>query len=204
MHGWIEMHIQLIRPGVLGVHTLACPVIATASGKKVLCAQFLVLTGRLEASVWSMTGSDLLEHAILVADAIAPAGQVQGGHRVNEAGSQAPQATISKGRILLCVHEGLQVVAQLLDCLTVGPCQLQVLHRVEQRAAHQELRAQVVHKLGVLLAADRHKHLCITNLPHPQAAHGLDFLKLPFSNHAACRKEIASYKKSTNQPSQLG
>ena len=98
-------------------------------------------------------GTDLLEHAILVADAVAPAGQVEGGHGIDEAGGQPAQAAVAESGVLLCIHQGLHVVAQLLEGLAVDPLQLQVHHRVQQRAAHQELGAQVVDELRVLLAA---------------------------------------------------
>ena len=52
----------------------------------------------------------LLEHAILVADAVAPAGQVEGGHGVNKAGCQAAQASIAQRCILLCIPQRLQII----------------------------------------------------------------------------------------------
>ena len=45
------------------------------------------------------------------------------------------------------------LIPQLLDSLAVCVCELQVLHSVHERASHEELRAEVVDKLWVLLAA---------------------------------------------------
>lgn len=59
-------------------------------------------------------GAHLAEHAVLVPDAIAPARQVQGGHGINEAGSQPAKSAIAQGSILLLVLQLLQTVAQIL------------------------------------------------------------------------------------------
>ena len=64
----------------------------------------------------------LLEHAVLVADAVAPPWQVQRGHGVDEARCQAPQPAIAQRSVLLSVPQRLQVVAQLLDGLAVCTC----------------------------------------------------------------------------------
>mmetsp|Transcript_9136 Transcript_9136/g.24626 ORF Transcript_9136/g.24626 Transcript_9136/m.24626 type:complete len:206 (+) Transcript_9136:1877-2494(+) len=56
----------------------------------------------------------LLEHAVLVTDAVAPAGKVQGCHGVQEASGQAPQATISESCVPLGFRDLLHLVAHLV------------------------------------------------------------------------------------------
>mmetsp|Transcript_1099 Transcript_1099/g.3058 ORF Transcript_1099/g.3058 Transcript_1099/m.3058 type:complete len:928 (+) Transcript_1099:706-3489(+) len=93
----------------------------------------------------------LLEHAVLVADAVAPGGQVERGHGVQEAGRQAAQAAVAQRGVALLLADRLQVVAHLAQRLSVRLSHVQVVQRVEQRAAHEEFHGQVVHALGVLL-----------------------------------------------------
>lgn len=95
----------------------------------------------------------LLEHAILVADAIAPARQVQGGHAIEEASSQTPKTTVSKRSIALGISSCLHTEAQLVEGVGIIALKLQVVDGVDQRPTHQELGREVVDELGVLLAA---------------------------------------------------
>ena len=53
----------------------------------------------------------LTEHAVLVADAVTPSGQVEGGHGVEEARRQATQAAVAQSGIALQLCQRLQVVA---------------------------------------------------------------------------------------------
>jgi hypothetical protein len=46
----------------------------------------------------------LREHAVLVANAIAPGGQPDGGHRIEEAGRQATEAAVAERRIGFAFH----------------------------------------------------------------------------------------------------
>ena len=92
----------------------------------------------------------LLEHAIAVANTVAPTRQVQSGDGIKEAGSQAAQATVAQSRVALLLLHGLDVIAQGTQSIGVGALQAQVEDRVGQRPAHQKLSRQVVHELGVL------------------------------------------------------
>ena len=52
----------------------------------------------------------LPEQAIAVAQAIAPGGKVECGHRVQEAGGQTAQAAVAQRRVALLADQVLQVV----------------------------------------------------------------------------------------------
>ena len=49
----------------------------------------------------------LLEHAVLVTDAVAPGGHVEGGHRVEEAGGEAAETSVAERRVLLLLNKVL-------------------------------------------------------------------------------------------------
>mmetsp|Transcript_40127 Transcript_40127/g.103876 ORF Transcript_40127/g.103876 Transcript_40127/m.103876 type:complete len:708 (-) Transcript_40127:720-2843(-) len=93
----------------------------------------------------------LPEHAVLVADTVAPGGQVESGHGVQKARCQAAQTAIAKRGVALLLHDGLQVVAHLMHGLRELVLHLQVVQRVVHGAPHQELHGHVVHALWVLL-----------------------------------------------------
>ena len=54
----------------------------------------------------------LLEHAVVVADAVAVAGNAKGRHRIEETGSQAAQAAVAQCGVVFQVGEGGAVDAQ--------------------------------------------------------------------------------------------
>mmetsp|Transcript_19396 Transcript_19396/g.33516 ORF Transcript_19396/g.33516 Transcript_19396/m.33516 type:complete len:254 (+) Transcript_19396:2084-2845(+) len=93
----------------------------------------------------------LLEHAILVPDAVTPCGQAQCGHRVEETRRQTAQTPIAQGSITLLLCQVFELEAHLPKRLCIRLSHIQVVYCVEQRAAHEELHAQIVHTLGVLL-----------------------------------------------------
>ncbi|OIQ83854.1 hypothetical protein GALL_343470 [mine drainage metagenome] len=93
----------------------------------------------------------LLEHAVFVTDAVAHAGQIEGRHRIQEAGRQAAQAAVAERgvgfhllhRLHLLPH-GLQAIAQLrLD--------VEIVRRIGQRAPDQEFQRKVIDPLRVFL-----------------------------------------------------
>mmetsp|Transcript_41521 Transcript_41521/g.96930 ORF Transcript_41521/g.96930 Transcript_41521/m.96930 type:complete len:774 (+) Transcript_41521:686-3007(+) len=93
----------------------------------------------------------LLEHTVLITDTVAPSRQVEGGHRVEEAGGEAAEATVAEGCVLLLVDHVLEVVPNLLKSSAVGLLEVEVHEGVEERATHEELEGQVVDTLGILL-----------------------------------------------------
>ena len=95
--------------------SLACRAIISGEQLGILCAGFACLEGKptkhtAMAQCKAKKELCLLEHAILVADAVAPARQVEGGHGVQEAGCQAAQASISQRCVLLRFPQRLQVI----------------------------------------------------------------------------------------------
>ena len=62
-----------------------------------------------QPSVWELNLNTvldpLLEHAMLVANAIAPSGQIESGHRVQEASGQAAKTTVSECSIFLLLNK---------------------------------------------------------------------------------------------------
>jgi hypothetical protein len=55
----------------------------------------------------------LLENAELIADAVAVAGEAEGGHTVQETGGQAAQATVTQPGILFYFFQFFKVQAHL-------------------------------------------------------------------------------------------
>ena len=92
----------------------------------------------------------LLEKAQLIADGVAGGGDLQGGHTVQIAGSQAAQAAVAQTRVRLHVEDVRRLEAQLLDGLLQLGQHVQVIGVLHQAAAHQELQGQIVHPAGAL------------------------------------------------------
>ena len=93
----------------------------------------------------------LLEHAVLIADAIAPRRQVESRHRVEEASGKAAKTAVAEGSVLLLLDQVLELVADLLERVLVRMLKVEVHERVEERASHEELKREVVDTLGILL-----------------------------------------------------
>mmetsp|Transcript_6587 Transcript_6587/g.16993 ORF Transcript_6587/g.16993 Transcript_6587/m.16993 type:complete len:433 (-) Transcript_6587:446-1744(-) len=93
----------------------------------------------------------LAEHAVLVADAVAPGGQVEGGHGVEKAGGEPAQAAVTQRRVALRLLHLLQLVAEAVQGLLVRHHHAQVVKGVQKRAAHQKLHGEVVHPLRILV-----------------------------------------------------
>mmetsp|Transcript_12733 Transcript_12733/g.53542 ORF Transcript_12733/g.53542 Transcript_12733/m.53542 type:complete len:680 (+) Transcript_12733:784-2823(+) len=132
----VHLHVAVEAHGVAHAHALDLP--GVPEGEPVVGA--LVLEA---------VGDELLEHAVLVADAVAPRGQVERRHRIEEARGQAAQAAVAQRGVVLLLDDGLQVVAELRERLLVLRLEAEVRDDVEQRAAHQELHRKVVHALRV-------------------------------------------------------
>mmetsp|Transcript_30409 Transcript_30409/g.54460 ORF Transcript_30409/g.54460 Transcript_30409/m.54460 type:complete len:268 (-) Transcript_30409:180-983(-) len=93
----------------------------------------------------------LPKHAVLVADAVSPCRQVESGHRVKKASSQAAETAVSQRSIALLLHDGLQIVAHLMHGLRELVLDFQVVKSVVHGAPHQKLHGHVVHTLRILL-----------------------------------------------------
>ena len=93
----------------------------------------------------------LLEHAVLVADAVAVARIVQGGKGVQEAGCQAAKATVAQSCVGLLVFYHVIVNVQVLENLHYGILDAHVDEVVAQCPAHEKFSGEVVHLPGGLV-----------------------------------------------------
>ena len=93
----------------------------------------------------------LLEHTILVADATATRPVVEGSERIQEAGCETSEATVSECPVRLRLLECIEIQSQLLDGLLQLFMTGQIQDVVTECTAHQELHGKVVHALRVLL-----------------------------------------------------
>ena len=117
----------------------------------------------------------LREHAVVVADAVAIAGQAQRRHRIEEAGGQPAQAAVTQGGIGLLGFDAVGVESQLAEHGAEALLQAEVQQAVVEHPADQELERQVVHALHVLLVVAAHGR-------HPA-------LHEPFARHQRRRLE---------------
>lgn len=92
----------------------------------------------------------LLEHAVLVANAVAAPRQRQRRQRIEEAGRQAAQTAVAEARVVLFFQQFTQAqphfVQRVVDILIDAHRQ----QRVRQGAADQKLHRQVIHLPHVL------------------------------------------------------
>ncbi len=134
LHAAAEVHLH----GVLGVGDLP----DVALGQPVVRHLHLVAVHQL-----------LAEQAVLIADGAAHGGQLQRGQAVQEARCQAAQTAVAQAGLRLLLEHHRAVDAQLVQRLHVVLLVDQVHHVVVQRAAHQELGAEIIDLLGLLVFA---------------------------------------------------
>mmetsp|Transcript_35292 Transcript_35292/g.76167 ORF Transcript_35292/g.76167 Transcript_35292/m.76167 type:complete len:283 (-) Transcript_35292:398-1246(-) len=94
----------------------------------------------------------LLEDAIAVSDAIAPARERQSGHGVQEAGGQSAETSVAETGVGFEGVELLEFEAKAGQSILEGRLQIQVDQGILERATQQVLGRQVVGPLHVLLA----------------------------------------------------
>ncbi len=92
----------------------------------------------------------LAEHAVFVPQPVAHCRELHRGHRVEEAGRQAPQPAVAQARVRFLFEQAEPVEILLLDGLLREGIEQQVRHVVGQRAADEVLHREVVDALGVL------------------------------------------------------
>ena len=97
----------------------------------------------------------LAEHAVLVANSVADAGQAERRHGVEEAGSKASQAAVAQGRVSLLLVDLVEGDAVPGKARPGGVLQPQAIERVLQLAPIEELHRQVGYLLEALLAHAR-------------------------------------------------
>ena len=93
----------------------------------------------------------LLEHAVVITDAAAVSGVVEGCQRVKETCCQTAQTTVAQSRVGLLVLDGVHVEAELLEGFFDGGIGHQVDRVVAESTAHQELHGQIDQSLGILI-----------------------------------------------------
>ena len=93
----------------------------------------------------------LAKEAELVVDAVAEAGHVHGGERIEEAGGEASQAAVAEGGVGLLHGDLLEVGAELGEDRFGVAVEAEVGEVVAEGAAHEEFHGEVVEPLGVLL-----------------------------------------------------
>ena len=85
----------------------------------------------------------LIEDAELVADAVAQGGDLERGHRVEEAGGEPPQAAVAQARFLLLPEQFREVEPELGDRLLDLRVDAEIDQVVAQVRAEQELGGEV-------------------------------------------------------------
>ena len=98
----------------------------------------------------------LREHAVLVADAVAEAGQPQRRHRIEKAGGEPAEAAVAQRRIRFERVQLVEIEAQSAQRLAAHVVQTERDQRIRERAPRQKLHRQVVDALGVLLVVAAH------------------------------------------------
>mmetsp|Transcript_14070 Transcript_14070/g.37782 ORF Transcript_14070/g.37782 Transcript_14070/m.37782 type:complete len:205 (-) Transcript_14070:153-767(-) len=95
---------------------------------------------------------DLLEkHAVLVANAIAPARVVASGERVHKAGCEAAETSVAKTRVALYLTDVFELVSQSEKRLFKVAFDAHIHERILEVATHEKLKREVVHALDVTL-----------------------------------------------------
>ena len=111
----------------------------------------------------------LAEQAVLVAEAVAVAGILHGGQRIEEAGGQAAQAAVAQAGVRLLAQQSVEVDLQVLQGGPGGLGDAQGGDVVLQQAAQQELHGDVVEALDVVVHIGA---LGGDHAVHGQLAHG--------------------------------
>ena len=93
----------------------------------------------------------LAEHAVLVANAVAEAGDAERRHRIEEAGCQTAKAAVAERRVRLHLDQRFHVDAEALERFAHRLIDAKRQQRIGERAADQEFHRQVIHALHVLL-----------------------------------------------------
>ena len=92
----------------------------------------------------------LAEDAVVVAEAVAHAREVERTHRVEEARGEAPKSAVSEPGVHLEVAQGVPVDAVLLQRLGTLAVELEVHDIVAEEAADEEFKGQIVDAALVL------------------------------------------------------
>ena len=99
----------------------------------------------------------LLEQAVVVADAVAEAGDAERRHALHEAGGEPAEAAVAEGCVRFELRDGIEVEADERQRLAHLLLQAEVAERVLEQAADQEFEREIVDALAAraLGLADR-------------------------------------------------
>ena len=119
----------------------------------------------------------LAEHAVFVTQPVAHGRELHRGHRVEEAGRQAPEPAVAQARVGLLFEQAEPIEVLLLDGLPGERIEQEVRDVVGQRAADEKLHREIVDALGVLaLVGVLREHPALReDVPHG-AGEGLETL----------------------------
>ena len=93
----------------------------------------------------------LLEHAVMITDAAAVSGVIEGCQRIKEAGSQTAETAVAQSCVGFLILNGVQLKAELFESIFDRLIGHQVDRIVAESAAHQEFHGQVDQPLGILV-----------------------------------------------------
>ncbi len=86
----------------------------------------------------------LLEHTVVVADAVAAPWQAKRSQRVEEAGGQTPQATVAEAGVVLFVDQLFKIQPHLFQRVFNVAVDAQCQQGIREGAANQKLHRQVI------------------------------------------------------------
>ena len=108
----------------------------------------------------------LAKESEFVVDAVAEAGHVHRGERIEEARGESSESAVAEGRVVFERLQFFDVDAELRDDGARIVVHTEINEVVPEGAAHQELHGEIVETLRVLLAittfADAHRIECRT------------------------------------------
>ena len=93
----------------------------------------------------------LLEHAVVVADAAAVGGIVQGGEGIQETGCKTAQTAVTQRGVRLLILNGIHLEAELLERFRDRLVGHKVDSVIAESTAHQELHREIEKGLGILI-----------------------------------------------------
>ena len=126
----------------------------------------------------------LREHAVVVADAVAHAGHAHGGHGVQKARGQAPQAAVAQSGVGFQIDQRVEVDPELGAGGARFVEDADREQRVRECAPGQELHRQVVHTLGVVVLRGGEG---LAPAVHHAVAHGVEEGKQPVASGGRAR-----------------
>jgi len=126
----------------------------------------------------------LLEHAVVVTDAIAKTGDAQRRHRIEKTRGEPPQTTIAERGIGFGIEDLVQIDLHFIERGLDRIKQLERQHSVEQRPADQKFHREVIHAARVLLVL---RPRCLHPALNQLIAHGQEGRVEPIFGQGRCR-----------------